>query len=72
MVVDATDQVDMYDVNDSVVQQVHYGKRADEDGKDLAFNLDDKEHFGDLVNPTIKNEAPQVGTLTQIVIPCAT
>lgn len=57
-VLEAPDQmVDAYDVNDAVVQEVHYGKHAGCNGEGASFT---EEDFGALVNPSISVEPPQV------------
>ncbi|XP_021358505.1 activating signal cointegrator 1-like isoform X2 [Mizuhopecten yessoensis] len=44
----------MYDIDDTVVQEVHYGARAKNDG----FKMEEKD-FSDLVNPLINVQSPQ-------------
>lgn len=57
-VLDAEDEVDLYNINDDVVQEVHYGKGKKSIVKgDPAFKSED---FGELVNPNIKQDAPKV------------
>ena len=56
-IVENTDTVDMYDVNDEVIQQVHYGTGRTEGDAGAAFAKDD---FCDLVNPNIMTEPPKV------------
>lgn len=50
----------MYDVNDTVVQQVHYGVKP----KSESFKMEESD-FSDLVNPLINVQSPQfVSTVT--------
>ena len=60
-VVESDEVVDMYDVNDSVIQTVHYGKNGDDKTWEPIFTDED---FEGLVNPRIPVEAPKVPTLT--------
>ena len=55
-IVDATEIVDMYNVNDDVIQEVYFGKGGGseggmQNGGEVTFSEDD---FGALVNPTVK------------------
>ncbi len=51
--------VDMYNVKDSVIQQVHYGAKSKAHSQEANFNDED---FGYLVNPTLTRPPPQVGS----------
>ena len=60
-VVENDDTVDAYNMNDNIVQQIHYGQRHKNSVEDHAnYDFDDVQQFGDLVNPTTKDIAPQV------------
>ena len=56
-VLDAEDKVSVYNVNDCVVQEVHYGKGMSEASREPKFKDGD---FTDLVNPAIVQAPPVV------------
>ena len=58
-VLDAEDSVHVYDVNDSVVQEIHYGKSRGQGDKGPQFKDGD---FTDLVNPAITQAPPVVSS----------
>lgn len=56
-VIEEDSTVDMYDVNDDIVQQVHYGAKPKT--KEFVHKEDDFEMLTGLVNPSITQHAPQ-------------
>ena len=53
----ANETVDVYSVNDAVVQEVHFGAKSETQPDPAAFTSED---FCDLINPNIVQSAPQV------------
>ena len=53
-VIDSKEVVDMYDVNDSVVQEVHFGIKTKTENKAIS-----SADFYELVNPNIEQEPPK-------------
>ena len=52
-----TRKLDIYDVNDDVVQEIHYGKsKSGSEG----FQMKPEDFQNDLVNPNIDRKAPKV------------
>ena len=56
-VIEESNVVDMYDRNDAVVQQVHYGKAKKQDEQEVPSSVED---LRELVNPNMEQIPPQV------------
>ena len=59
--------VDVYNMNDSVVQDVHYGAKSRAESREPKFTDED---FGELINPNIVQSPPQVLTSVQYILYC--
>ena len=59
-VIENTETVDMYNVDDDIIQQVHYGTGQMHRDTGATFTKDD---FCDLVNPDIATEPPKVSCI---------
>ena len=64
-IVETAKSVDMYNVDDEVIQQVHYGSGRTSGDGGAVFTKDD---FCNLVNPDIETNPPKVIFATLVVI----
>ena len=54
-------KVNMYDVNDDVVQEIHYGAKPKK--QEFVHREEDFDSLEGIVNPNIKQHAPQVNLI---------